>query len=178
MVQQVLEATAEMLGLSGYAGLRVEDVASRSGVNKTTIYRRWPTRQELAAAALAFVAEEPPLPDTGTLRGDLLVEAERTLAAASSPVGRGFLRMIQTERAEAEVEALARGLRERVVARRAQLIARGVERGELPAGTDPRIVLELVFAPIFVRLACLREPVDARYLERVIDLVLAGARAR
>ena len=48
----VLRATAEELGRVGFAALRIEDVALRSGVNKTTIYRRWPTKQELVRASL------------------------------------------------------------------------------------------------------------------------------
>src|SRR6266487_2194893 len=72
VVDEILRATAEELSTSGYAGLRIEDVAARSGVNKTTIYRRWPRKSDLVSAALLHLwADEAP-PDTGSLREDLL----------------------------------------------------------------------------------------------------------
>ena len=59
VVSAVLRMTLEVLGQEGYAGLRVEDVAARAGVNKTTIYRRWPTRADLVVAALTSLATPP-----------------------------------------------------------------------------------------------------------------------
>ena len=55
----VLRTTLEVLGQQGYAGLRVEDVAAGAGVNKTTIYRRWPTRADLVIAALTSLPTPP-----------------------------------------------------------------------------------------------------------------------
>ena len=77
----VLDATSMLLSEVGYDQLSVEAVASRAGVHKTTVYRRWPTKPELIAeAALVQAAEAVPIPDTGTLLGDL-----QTLLARSSP---------------------------------------------------------------------------------------------
>src|SRR5688572_4371387 len=71
VVERVLTATGEELSRAGYAALRVEDVAARSGVNKTTIYRRWPNKAELVAAALREMTTQPAAIDTGSLRDDL-----------------------------------------------------------------------------------------------------------
>jgi AcrR family transcriptional regulator len=176
VVTDVLTATAEELSRVGYAALRVEDVALRSGVNKTTIYRRWPTKPELVGAALRAVWEPPDVPNTGSVRGDFIASLAKTAAFAMSPIGKGLTHVIQLERAHPEVEPIARSLREEYRALREQLVTRGIERGELAAGTDPRFVSNLVAAPIFSRLFTDGESVDSAFIERVVDVVLTGLR--
>ena len=178
VVTDVLTATAEELSRVGYAALRVEDVATRSGVNKTTIYRRWPTKPELVGAALRAVWQSPDVPDTGSVRGDFIESLTRTAAFAMSPIGRGLTHVIQLERAHPEVEPIARGLREEFRALREQLVTRGIERGELAPETDARFVSDLVSAPIFSRLFTDGESVDGAFIESVIDVVLTGIRER
>src|SRR5690349_6416286 len=75
VVERVLLASAEVLGEVGYAAFRVEDVAARSGVNKTTIYRRWPTRPELVAATMRRIK-----PTAEGVRGSSLREEVLTFA--------------------------------------------------------------------------------------------------
>ncbi len=176
VVSDVLIATAEELSRVGYSSLRVEDVAARSGVNKTTIYRRWPTKPELVGAALRAVWESPEVPDTGSLRSDLLASLGKTTAFAMSPIGRGLTRVIQVERAHPELEPIARSLREDFRGLREVLVQRGIERQELPASTDVRFLTDLVTAPIFYRLFTEGEAVDATFIETVIDVVLCGVR--
>ena len=73
VVRDVLRATIDELARSGYAALRVDDVAARAGVNKTTVYRRWPTKTDLVAAAIrASAGQHEPVPDTGSARRDLV----------------------------------------------------------------------------------------------------------
>src|SRR5205085_4108016 len=71
VVAAVLQTTLEVLGQAGYNGLRIEDVALQAGVNKTTIYRRWPTRADLVIAALTTLAVPPTAIETGSLESDL-----------------------------------------------------------------------------------------------------------
>ncbi|MET0789889.1 MAG: TetR/AcrR family transcriptional regulator [Polyangiaceae bacterium] len=176
VVSDVLIATAEELSRVGYSSLRVEDVAARSGVNKTTIYRRWPTKPELVGAALRAVWESPEVPDTGSLRSDLLTSLKKTAAFAMSPIGRGLTRVIQVERAHPELEPIARSLREDFRGFREMLVQRGIERQELPTTTDVGFVTDLVAAPIFYRLFTEGEAVDTSFIENVIDVVLCGVR--
>ena len=178
VVSDVLTATAEELSRVGYAALRVEDVALRSGVNKTTIYRRWPTKPELVGAALRAVWEPPDVPDTGSVRGDFIASLAKTAAFAMSPIGRGLTHVIQLERAHPEVEPSARGLREEYRKLREQLVNRAIQRGELAAEVDPRFVSDLMSAPIFSRLFTDGESVDASFIEAVVDVVLTGLRER
>ena len=120
----IAQVGQEGYGLSFYA--YVEDVALRSGVNKTTIYRRWPTKPELVGAALRAVWEPPDVPDTGSVRGDFLASLAKTAAFAMSPIGKGLTHVIQLERAHPEVEPIARGLREEYRKLREQLVERAV----------------------------------------------------
>lgn len=175
VVSAVLAATQEELGRAGYGALRMEDVAARSGVNKTTIYRRWPTKAELVAAALRAVGEDDEQPDTGTLRGDLLAVVTRTVRICKTPTGLGIVRMLQTERADPEVEALSKALRDRRQQQNRALIERGIARGELPAGVSADLILDLILAPVYVRLVYLGEDVGEDYATAAIDTVLAGA---
>ena len=177
VITEVLRATAEELGRVGYAALRIEDVAVRSGVNKTTIYRRWPTKGELVGATLRRIAGDQAAPDTGTLRGDLLEHIRRLVAWATSPTGRGVMRMMQAESADLEVEAIARAIRKENYERRMAPIQRGILRGELPVGTNAELVVELIYSPIITRILVTHEPLTEAYAAAIVDVVLAGARA-
>ena len=67
----VLTTTFELLGESGVGGFTVDEVARRSGVAKTTIYRHWPSREALVIDACSRISDEQAVPDTGSLDGDL-----------------------------------------------------------------------------------------------------------
>ncbi|TKC99463.1 TetR/AcrR family transcriptional regulator [Polyangium fumosum] len=177
VVSAVLAATHEELGRVGYGALRIEDVAARSGVNKTTIYRRWPTKSELVAASLRAANEEQEAVDTGTLRGDLLAVVMRSVRLCQTPTGRGIVRMLQMERADPEVEAISRALRDRRQQRNTAMLERGITRGELPADVNLELIHDLIFGGIFTRLIQRGEDVSEDYAAAAIDTVLAGARA-
>ncbi|WP_344284002.1 TetR/AcrR family transcriptional regulator, partial [Actinomadura napierensis] len=158
----VREATLAELAGRGYAGFTVEGVASRSGVHKTTLYRRWANADGLIADALDLAAGEPwPVPDTGTLDGDLHALAGLVLTGftdpEAGPVARAFVQ------AAAQSPDAARALH-RFFARRheqsAAIVARAIERGEAPAGTDRAEVVRLAVAPLYYRLFVSGEPVD------------------
>ena len=177
MVDRVLKATAEELGRVGYEALRFEDVAARSGVHKTTIYRRWPTRAELVEATLVALATSPDVRDRGDVVSDLTALLGDMARFARSPLGRGILRTIQNERHHPELAPVLRKLR--VVKREARegIVRRAVERGELPPGTDAAFVLELVTGALMSRILGHGERVDQRWIRRAVSLVVAGAKA-
>lgn len=175
VVQRVVTATADELRRVGYAAMRVEDVAVRSGVHKTTIYRRWPTKAQLVAATMAMMLarrEQPGAIDTGTARTDL--RASLLAVLDLTPSEQGILRIMQLERALPEVNALAHQFRDEVERMRLSMVKRGIARGELPKGVDAKLIVDLVSAPV-QRALLFNESLDARYLDRVLDVVLAGA---
>lgn len=173
VVARVLSAAAHELSRAGYAALRVEDVAARSGVNKTTIYRRWSTKEQLVAAVIGQQGEAPAI-DTGTLRGDL--RASLLLSVNLSGPQLGILRAVMTERTVPEIEAVMRRLRAEVQRARIAMVERGIARGELPKGVDPQLVVDLASAPV-QRALIFGDRLDASYVDRVLDVVLAGAAA-
>lgn len=176
-MHDVLEATLEELARQGYGALRVDDVALRAGVNKTTIYRRWPAKADLVRAALLALSDEKAsAPDTGSLRTDLLEFARRSKSFTSTPRGRSIVSMLFVERAEPELAAIARSLRDRRDAAAVRVVERALERGELPAGTDPQLILEPLHAVVYRRVVLLQEPLDESFVGRLVDLIIAGAR--
>jgi len=177
VVARVLETTLDVLGRDGFARLRVEDVASRAGVNKTTIYRRWPTRAELVVAALTTLAGPPQAVETGRLEPDLLALFMSATTLKATPAGRGVVGALIAERGDPEVDRVCRELREmhRRPARR--LLARARDRGELPPRTDLDLLLDVLTGAVYGRLRECPEPLDADWVRRVIRLVLSGVGA-
>ena len=175
----VRDATLAELTDKGYAGLTVEGVAARSGVHKTTVYRRWTSVRGLIADALELASGEPwPVPDTGTVQGDLRTLA-RLVATGFADPGEGPVSTAFVSAAMQDADA-ARALHAFFVARHEQsagLVTRAVARGELPAGVDPTEVVRVAVAPLYYRLFISREPVDAAVADRAADAALAAARA-
>lgn len=177
VVEDVLRAALEEIGRVGYEALRFEDVATRSGVNKTTIYRRWPTKIELVGAALGTLMQPGEQPDTGSVRLDLLELLRAIVKRAESPLGRGLFKMMQNEATHPDVLRVKRQLHADHVRARGIVVERAIERGELPDDTDADLVVELVFSPVIRRVINGLTPADEEFLEAAIDVVLAGARA-
>lgn len=178
VVQAVLDATIQALAHSGYQALSFEDVAERAGVSRTTIYRRWPTRQELARAALLRFAEQRSaiFPDTGSLRGDLLAG----VADCGSAQGEQDLRLLRALAAEfddPELSALARLAWERIRQPNMVIVQRAIARGELPPGTDPAYVMDPVFFTVMLKRLLFGEETGGADAERLVDVVLSGARS-
>ncbi|MEV0764285.1 TetR/AcrR family transcriptional regulator [Nocardia sp. NPDC050435] len=163
----------------GYEGLTVENVAKRSGVHKTSIYRRWGSPEGLVADALELAAEEPiPVPDTGTLAGDLRALTEALRAGFASPhgsaVGCAFIV------AGMQHPAAAAAMQNFTAARRKQsvvVVERAVARGELPGTVDADELIRFALAPIYYRLFVTHEPVAPEDAAKAADAALAAARA-
>ncbi|MGR6999165.1 TetR/AcrR family transcriptional regulator [Yinghuangia aomiensis] len=132
-------ATLAELAEHGFAGLTVEGVAARSGVHKTTVYRRWGTAAALAADALDITSAEPwPLPDGGSLHSDLRAIGRQVVAGFTDPEGGPVARSLTTA-ALHDPEA-GRALHAYLATRHEQAAAvvdRAVARGEAP-GRDRR----------------------------------------
>jgi len=177
VVDAILQAVAEELGLHGYADLRIEDVATRSGVNKTTIYRRWPQKSELVLAAVERLSPDPVSADTGALRSDLLAFLQLMRAGVQTPVGRGIVRMLQAEKAHPEVSGMLRRIRVRHTEVRRLVFERARLRGEIPSGSDTVLLAELAFSPLITRLVHLGLEADDHFLRVLTDMIVAGARS-
>ena len=176
VVRRVLAAAIAELARSGYARFRLDRVAARARVNRTTIYRRWPARAALVSAVVERLREplrDHPLPDTGAVEGDLLQAFTRRWVLGRQVEARAWARLLD-ERHHPEVEALVGAA---VEGRRAQwhaIVIRAIARRELPMRTDPQRLLDFVRAIVDLRRA---QPLDAAWLTAAVRTVLAGARA-
>jgi AcrR family transcriptional regulator len=173
----VIEALLGELAEHGLAGTTMEGVARRAGVNKTTLYRRWGSREELVLDALLELGERRvPIPDTGSLRDDLLTVAREIVASVSTPEADAVIRAAAADPAQ-DSKLVARvrqfwTVRYEVLG---EIVARAVERGELPEGTDPRPVIDGLLGGIYLRLLVTREPLDDDVLVRLADWLTRAA---
>src|SRR5262245_34462901 len=176
VVRHVLDAAVVELARSGYAGFRMDEVAARAGVNRTTIYRRWPNRAALVTAVvdrLRTPLRRNPLPDSGALEQDLIEAFARRWKLGRKVEARAWARLLD-ERHHPEVEAI---VGDAVDERRAEwryMVTRAIERGTLPVGTDEQLVLDFVRAIVDFRRA---QPLDMKWLELAVRTVVAGAGA-
>ncbi|WP_239014154.1 TetR/AcrR family transcriptional regulator [Archangium violaceum] len=176
VVRGVLEATLEELSIIGYGALRIDDVAARAGVNKTTIYRRWPTKQELVGAALRSVTVDWIVqPDTGSLRGDLLEVGRHMAAAMSSAGGQALRRILIAEERNPEFMAIASQLRESMDALPLPVIDAARARGEFAPGFEAARLFRFLAGILQHRLFMEGRDIDDDFLHQVVDLLLFGA---
>jgi AcrR family transcriptional regulator len=173
--QVVLDATRELLAEAGFGKLTVEGVAARSGVAKTTIYRRYRSKTDLALAVLldmvGDVSTQPYVQDTGT---ELTKLVNRTVELMNtSLLGQVMTGLVSEVAADPE---LARVYRERVVSNRladvSALVERGISRGELRADLDPEMVTDLLLGPMYYRLFLSGSPMDDNFGKRLVTTLL------
>ena len=177
--QAILDATLQLLARDGDVGsLTVEAVAARSGVAKTTIYRRWRDKWELALDAVMIDMlprlDEPV--DVGDTRKELLTFINSVVKMlATPPYGQAMQALVSQIATDAD---LARVYREQVVEpRQAELtpvVKRGIARGDLRPDTDVRLIHELLVGPIFYRLLFSGAALDRNLGRRIVDAILAG----
>src|ERR1019366_5015136 len=142
----ILHAATGLLAERGLSGMSIEEVAARAGVGKATIYRRWPSRGVLALDAfLAEFQQQQPLPDTGTLRGDLLGALTAWVRAVTqSSAGRMLAGLIaEAQRAQHTI-----------------MLERAIERGELSGTVDKEVLLDLLFGAAYHRLLHGHQPLS------------------
>jgi len=177
----ILAAALDLLASRGLAAMSIEEVAARAGVGKATIYRRWPSKGLLALDAfVTSFREQQPLPDTGSLRDDLIAALTGWVRAVTrtsmGPMLTGLI-------AEAQHDpSLRAAWRERVLeplrAQHRVMLDRAVARGEIPATVDREVVLDLFFGAAQHRLLLGHLPLTDDFIREVVDVILDGIRAR
>lgn len=149
----VLRAAVDLLEERGLSGFSVDEVARRSKVSKSTIYKHW--RDGLAIAVEAYgskVTDAIPVTRTGDVEADLLGQVRRVAATYAGPGGRVIAQLLGAgAAAEGGPELVRRGFFAERRAESMQLVHQGVaeERWRLPF--DPGLVIELLFGPIVFR---------------------------
>ncbi|MDX6598167.1 MAG: hypothetical protein QOE87_2054 [Gaiellales bacterium] len=171
----ILQATRELLVEGGVRGLTIEKVAARAGVAKTTIYRRWRDKDELAlAVVLDMVEQVVMLPELGDTRAELLAFVNAAVEVLGSTLmGRVMQGLVSDLATDPE---LAQAFRERVVSVRnaevERLVQRGIARGDLRPDTDAESAHELLIGPVYYRLLLTGQPLDRAFARNTVDAVL------
>ncbi|MFD7663271.1 TetR/AcrR family transcriptional regulator [Streptomyces sp. NPDC059788] len=176
--QAVLDAVFAELGEGGYAALTMERIAQRSGVHVATIYRRWRSTEGLVCELMTDVSAGIPLPDTGTLAGDLRALARSIAAFYTQPRYYGLLEAVVSAAArQPEAADVLRQFFDERLRLAGGMVLRAEERGELPAGADPDEVMAALGAPFYYRLLISRKPVDLRLADCAAEAAWAAVRA-
>ncbi|MET0424357.1 MAG: TetR/AcrR family transcriptional regulator [Actinoplanes sp.] len=172
--QAILQATFDLLGETGYQGLRVDAVAARAQASKATLYRHWPTKAELVMDSVKFCQRvgEDPMPDTGSLRGDLLAWFGPMAATITGQDGPILAALFMALRTEPDLAVQLREMRESKKPYAEAICARAEARGELRPGCDPGLLDEIVPALLFMRCFALGEPLDDAYLDHLTDDII------
>jgi len=173
-------AVLEELALHGYGGLTIDAVARRAAVGKAAIYRRSPSKEAMVLTIVQGLSTDATLfPDTGGIESDL-----RTLfsAAAAQLRHRLVSRIVPDLLAEAARDsAFGVALNEAISLTRrergSEMVRRAVLRGELPAGIDIDLAVDLIAAPLYWRVIVTRGPTDEGNLDRLVRATLAALRA-
>lgn len=169
----------ELAGV-GYGRLSIEAVARRAGVGKTAIYRRWSNKLEMVLEIVSDVAgRSVPLPDTGSLRGDLEILLMIVSKALQHQLASQIIPDLLAEAARNPqlAETLQQALRAHQHSVGVKLVGQAVERGELPAGADPDVAVDLILGPLYWRLAIARTPISDAYLSQLTEAVTAALAA-
>lgn len=173
--ERVLTTAFELLSESGVGGFTIEEVARRSGVAKTTIYRHWPTRAALVIEACSRITSEQQVPDTGSLEGDvaaILADIAHLLGTARwASVLPSIIDAAERDPAFAEVH---RGIQHGHAAPLREVLQRAVDRGELPPAANLSSMIAGLLGPLFYRRWFSREPLDDQFLTIVAAIVLGG----
>src|SRR3954470_13799030 len=171
--QAILRATYDLLGETGYQGLRVDAVAARAQASKATLYRHWPTKAGLVVDAVNCCKEvEQPPGDTGTLRGDLMEwfwQIGETITGREGPILAGLFMAMQTD---PELAAELRGMRDSKVPFAEAICARAAGRGELRPGYDARLIDEIVPALLFMHCFALGNSLDEPFIAHLVDDII------
>lgn len=173
----VLAAAGDALAESGFEALDLADVARRAGCGKTTVYRRWGSTSALAADLLRDMADQSvPRSDHGSLAADLRANARLVVSTLTDPrQGALFTALIAAATGnEAAAEAL-HGFYRRRIDEWAGCVVAAIDRGEVPAGTDPREVIAAVSAPLYYRLLNTGQPLSEAVADRAAGAVTAAA---
>jgi AcrR family transcriptional regulator len=175
----ILAAAMDLLLDRGLTAMSMDDVARRAGVSKATIYRWWPSKERLALDALAteWASISPDdQGDTGSLRDDLLARFRPWVEQLNrKPYARVVAGLVAATQTDAEFAQLYRQhfVQPRRDATRDVLLRAG-ERGEIAAGTDLEVALDLLYGPVYHRMLHGHAPVTQSFAEGVIDAVIAA----
>jgi AcrR family transcriptional regulator len=174
--EAILAAALVELAEQGFEDAGVSGVADRAGVHETSVYRRFGSRENLFVEALLASSESRvPVPDTGSLRGDLVATLRMVCAGVDAPLGLALLRTGALAGGDKYQDERRQFWNTRITAF-APIFERAITRGEITPTIDIPMFLELLVAPVHSRLLVTGFELDDELPERIVDLLIAGLR--
>jgi AcrR family transcriptional regulator len=174
----ILDAAMALLSEVGIGGLTMSAVVARSKVARATVYRRYPTREALIAAALGQVKGRDPFPMSGDVKADIAKGTLWAAAVLGEAPFRRFLPLFVTEALRGP--AAAHALIERVAPNHGEIAreyAELADRAGLRTDIDPTLVSDMIQGTMLMRLLSTGTPPDGEAVRQVVDIVLRGAGA-
>lgn len=172
---QIYAATLELLGEVGFEGLTIDAVAVRAGVNKTTVYRSWPSKDALAARAITESdLLDFPIPDTGSLRGDLEALAWAINSLLVDGPGRGIARALLAAPNQAATREVAERFFADRLGREQPIFERARARGELDEDIGAERLMDLLAGALWFRLLVRDVGADRDDIRALVHAIVAG----
>lgn len=175
---EILAAALDILAEKGYERMTVDMVATRARAGKATLYRRWPSKAELVIDAVACMKNTHPadLPDTGSLRGDLVANIKAPAVKDGERKLRIMAGMVSLMSESPEFADAARSVivEPRAAALRT-LIRRAIDRGEVTADVDVHLLAQVIPSMTAYKSLMLGQAVDREYIITLVDEVLLPA---
>ena len=172
----ILRAATELLADHGYGGLSMEAVAARAGVAKSTLYRRWPKKEDLVLDALAMLKGPVPQPPGDSVRGDLLYVLLSMRRGWTNGLHARLMRRLSADGSDQPEHY--RDFRARLVEPRRRLIldilARGVDEGLIRRDVDLVWIDQLLVSPIVAAVLTHQPVAGPEHIEFAVDAVLRG----
>ncbi|HEY3783879.1 MAG TPA: TetR/AcrR family transcriptional regulator [Steroidobacteraceae bacterium] len=174
--REVVSAVLQALRSSGYRSVTIDGIARRVGRARTSLYRRWPSKRNLVAYAVLSEMGHDPAADTGGVRGDL-ESAVRTLSNAfAGPLGQALAGLVADMALDT---ALANTIRQQVLAARRksmrEALVRAQDRGEVRAGLDIELVLDMLTGPFYYRVLFGHARITPQMTSQIVEYILRVA---
>jgi AcrR family transcriptional regulator len=170
----VLDATAALVAEVGVERTTIDEIAARSGVAKTTIYRHFSSKQVLLVEAVHACTSIPVVTDTGSLRDDLIsCFSGTTKASYDGRLGDMMLSLMDAAQRDPELGRLVRAQTDQRRRFATEVIQRAVSRGDLPADVDVDLLVTLVAGPLIYTKLVRRQRVTDELVAAVVDSVLS-----
>lgn len=172
----ILDAALELLLQQGFEGMSIEEVAELAGVGKATIYRRWPSKDDLVIAAVCCMDEDIEIPDTGSLHGDLsaMLDAKRVKADMMWPAMARIIGEAVSNPHFMEVYWNTVIKPRRAVG--ARVIERAKARGEIRADVDSELIIDMLAGFIIYRMMVVRDHFErpSELADQIVDTLFRG----
>ncbi|MGH9248320.1 MAG: TetR/AcrR family transcriptional regulator [Acidimicrobiales bacterium] len=176
MEEAVFEAALGLLASRDYREISMEALAEGARVSRTTIYRRWPSKAAVVAAAVSSLyLDRVEVPDTGSLSEDLVALLSETYRVMADGDGRVLELLVRQSGGDPELLDVVRSI---LYARRrlyATTLNRAIARGEMTPDVDQELLLDLLLGPLWFRLLLSGAPITPEVARLVVELVLCGA---